>query len=44
MAQAMQIRMVPTFFVINRKGGIYQLTGLEKMIDALKDPLDGAWR
>jgi len=36
--------MVPTFFIVNHKGDIYQITGLEKMKAVLNDPHNAAWK
>jgi protein-disulfide isomerase len=43
-AKEVKVEMTPTFFVINSKGGTYQLTGLEPMKAALDDPGDKAWK
>ncbi len=42
-ARLQGVMMTPTFFIINRKGGVYQLTGLEKMKEAMDDPGHKAW-
>jgi len=38
------VQMTPTFFVFDRKGKLYQFTGMEKMQLALEDPDHEAWK
>jgi protein-disulfide isomerase len=42
-ARIVGVQMTPTFFIFNRKGHIFQLTGLEKMKEAMDDPDHKAW-
>ena len=43
-AQQIKVQMTPTFFIINRKGGLYQITGMTPMKVALEDTDDKAWK
>jgi protein-disulfide isomerase len=43
-AQRVKVAMTPSFFIVNRKGGLYQITGMEKMKAALDDPTSDAWK
>jgi protein-disulfide isomerase len=42
-AKSVKVELTPTFFVCNRKGGIYQITGKDALQSAIEDPSNKAW-
>ena len=43
-ARTIKVQMIPTFFIVNQTGAVYQITGNTGMKSALEDPNDAAWR